>query len=397
MAKKSGKKKNPGTGKTGNKGGEVARPSANIDLKELVQSGVQIDIVTSNKGPTNNNNEKHELKESRTELVDNDVKEEGKCEEKEESDVTADESGFQEANSSQLDKSAASPPGKVLRAQDLNQGFLEPGPASPARPRPKKKVEKKVEVRRGGREEVEVRRGGREEVKGKWRGAAATVLEVARRDLTVEDYLAAGVSKRIVMTKHPLEHTWTFWYQDSRDSKISWEEQVKPVAHVSFIEDFWQVFHHIESVSALQEGQDYSLFKEGICPDWSDFANMRGGRLIVNQNRPEVAHLAKEEARVRRERLEAMWMELLLILVGEGAGKHAHHVNGVTINIKKKQDRLAVWLRSAGDMEAVVAVGGIVKDRLQVSGGQLDRKGVYFQAHDQGPGRKSYSPNKTFI
>ena len=33
----------------------------------------------------------------------------------------------------------------------------------------------------------------------------------------------------------------------------------------------------------------------------------------------------------------------------------------------------------------------------QVSGGQLDRKGVYFQAHDQGPGRKSYSPNKTFI
>ena len=83
----------------------------------------------------------------------------------------------------------------------------------------------------------------------------------------------------------------------------------------------------------------------------------------------------------------------------------------VHVSVPQKQDRLAVWLRSAGDMEAVVAVGGIVKDRLQVprhlhlhhhalaqvSGGQLDRKGVYFQAHDQGPGRKSYSPNKTFI
>ena len=51
-----------------------------------------------------------------------------------------------------------------------------------------------------------------------------------QQDLTVEDYLAAGVSRRIVMTKHPLEHTWTFWYQDSRDSKISWEEQVKMVS-----------------------------------------------------------------------------------------------------------------------------------------------------------------------
>ena len=100
----------------GKKGGEVV-----LDLKELEQSGVDIDIVTSNKGPTNNNDEKHENEESRTEKNVDDVKEEGKCEE--EGDVTADESGFQEANSSQLEQPAASPPGKVLRAQDLNKGF----------------------------------------------------------------------------------------------------------------------------------------------------------------------------------------------------------------------------------------------------------------------------------
>ena len=216
---RKGSKKNPGTGKTGKKGGEVV-----LDLKKLEQSGVDIDIVTSNKGPTNNNNEKHENKESRTEKNVDDVKEEGKCEE--EGDVTADESGFQEANSSQLEQPAASPPGKVLRAQDLNKGFLEPEPTSPCSSKAKRKVEK-VEVRRGGREEVEVRRGGREDVKGKWRGAAATMLEVARRDLTIEDYLAAGVPRAIVLTKHPLEHTWTFWYQDSRDSRVSWEEQVR--------------------------------------------------------------------------------------------------------------------------------------------------------------------------
>jgi translation initiation factor 4E len=51
---------------------------------------------------------------------------------------------------------------------------------------------------------------------------------------------------------------------------------------VDTVEDFWSVFNHIERVSKLQSGFDFSFFKRGIKPMWEDDANRRGGKWIVN-------------------------------------------------------------------------------------------------------------------
>jgi len=196
---------------------------------------------------------------------------------------------------------------------------------------------------------------------------------------TIEDFVKAGVPRRIAMMKHPLENTWTFWYQKS-DPKLCWEAQAQRVVDVATVEDFWQVYHHLVPACDLREGQDYLLFKKGISPDWSDPLNMQGGRLIVNMRREEGGQF-REEVLARKERLETMWVELLLLLIGEQAGAEAALINGAAVNLKKKSDRLAVWLKQSNNMEAVISVGKLVKERLQL---EVGTKQVYFQAHDHG-------------
>ena len=48
------------------------------------------------------------------------------------------------------------------------------------------------------------------------------------------------------------------------------------------VEDFWSMYNHIELVSKLGAGCDYSFFKSGIKPMWEDEANKLGGRWIIN-------------------------------------------------------------------------------------------------------------------
>ena len=77
--------------------------------------------------------------------------------------------------------------------------------------------------------------------------------------------------------KHPLENAWTLWFFKNDRSK-KWEEMQSPVLTVRTVEDFWSLYHHIELASLLPAGTDYSLFKEGIFPDWEDRRNKEGGR-----------------------------------------------------------------------------------------------------------------------
>ena len=77
---------------------------------------------------------------------------------------------------------------------------------------------------------------------------------------TIEDYVRLGVSRKIAETHHPLEHNWTFWYY-LNDKKLSWHDNYVELATVRTIEEFWQVYNHIEPASRISVGSDYCLFK----------------------------------------------------------------------------------------------------------------------------------------
>jgi translation initiation factor 4E len=71
------------------------------------------------------------------------------------------------------------------------------------------------------------------------------------------------------VVKHPLQNAWTLWFFKNEKGR-SWEENQRSIITVTTVEDFWSLYNHIEVASKLPPGSDYSLFKEGIFPDWED-------------------------------------------------------------------------------------------------------------------------------
>ena len=68
--------------------------------------------------------------------------------------------------------------------------------------------------------------------------------------------------------------------------------------------------------SKLPIGSDYSLFKEGIFPDWEDPRNQDGGRWIISLDKT-----------AKQEMLDTYWLEIIFFLIGEHADQHAFQVN----------------------------------------------------------------------
>jgi len=179
--------------------------------------------------------------------------------------------------------------------------------------------------------------------------------------------------------KHPLQNAWTLWFFKN-DKARSWEENQRPIITVTTVEDFWSLYNHIEVASRLPAGSDYSLFKEGIFPDWEDPRNAPGGRWMINVDK-----------RQRSDYLDTYWLEILFFLIGEHADQHAHQVNGAVVNVRGKGDKLAVWLADASQPDSILRIGKMIKERLGIDPEQT----IGFNIHNEEKARPSSSAKKS--
>ena len=205
-------------------------------------------------------------------------------------------------------------------------------------------------------------------------------------DKTLNDFIDLGVPEEIAIMKHPLASTWVFWWYKNEKS-LSWEQNQQMVTAVDTIEDFWQVYNYIEPASMLGRGCDYAVFKKGIQPDWEDFQNMSGGRWMVILDKKTGGDI-----------LDSHWLEILFILIGEHADEFAYLVNGAVINIRAKNDKIAVWLRDSKNDKGVIEIGKLIKSRLGL------RERINFSIHQEekeSQNRSRYgslnSPSKIFV
>ena len=152
-----------------------------------------------------------------------------------------------------------------------------------------------------------------------------------------EDFMKESLEMREY--KHPLEHDWTFWYFFHQEDK-TWSQSLEALVTVSTIEDFWSVINWVESPSSIKVGADFSMFKRGIIPDWSDKANQRGGRYIVRCHMGEV---------------DTMWTELMMALIGQNFvdPENDDKINGSVVSIRKREPKVAIWVRSISDRDLV--------------------------------------------
>jgi len=185
--------------------------------------------------------------------------------------------------------------------------------------------------------------------------------------------------------KHPLQNAWTLWFFKN-DKSRTWEDNQRPIITVTTVEDFWALYNHIETPSNLPAASDYSLFKEGIFPDWEDPRNEDGGRWIINL-----------EKKKRQENLDNHWLNVLFFLIGEHADAHAQLINGAVVNVRNKGDKIAVWLAEAGGLKAdeeeegVVKIGRMVKEKLNLT----DKMG--FNVHKEEKARPTGYKQKYFL
>ncbi|EDW78719.2 uncharacterized protein Dwil_GK12583 [Drosophila willistoni] len=160
-----------------------------------------------------------------------------------------------------------------------------------------------------------------------------------------------------IQLKHPLEHTWTLWYLENDRSK-SWEDMQNEITSFDMVEDFWSLYNHIKPPSEIKIGSDYSLFKKGILPMWEDQGNKCGGRWVINMGR------------CTKLELDKLWLDVLLILIGE-TFEHSTEICGAVINLRGKTNKISIWTANGHNEVAVIEIGRKLRDLLGFQAHQL--------------------------
>ncbi|XP_061436214.1 eukaryotic translation initiation factor 4E-1A-like isoform X1 [Lethenteron reissneri] len=158
---------------------------------------------------------------------------------------------------------------------------------------------------------------------------------------------------------------WTLWFMKNGKAR-PWHLNLRPIISFNSVEMFWSLYNHIQPASCLIAGSDYAMFKEGVTPMWEDPANLAGGRWLIS--------LTKQQ---RYLDLDALWLETLLMLVGEALTPYGEQVCGAVVSVRRKGDRIALWTSNADSSDAVITIGRVYKRRLGLPADTL----IAYQAH----------------
>ncbi|XP_057499669.1 eukaryotic translation initiation factor-like isoform X1 [Actinidia eriantha] len=160
---------------------------------------------------------------------------------------------------------------------------------------------------------------------------------------------AADVAK--AKQPHRLERKWTFWLDNPSKPKqgAAWGSALRKVYTFDTVEDFWccqlscSLYDQIFKPSKLPANGDFHLFKAGVEPKWEDPECANGGKWTVTSS--------------GKANLENMWLETLMALIGEQFDE-ADEICGVVASVRqKRQDKLALWTKTATNEAAQMGIG----------------------------------------
>lgn len=161
---------------------------------------------------------------------------------------------------------------------------------------------------------------------------------------------ALGKLSKAITTKHPLEHSWTFWFDNpsGKSKQAAWGSSIRPIYTFSTAEDFWSVYNNIHHPSKLAVGADFHCFKNKIEPKWEDPICANGGKWTMSFS---------------RGKSDTCWLYTLLALIGEQFD-YGDEICGAVINVRVRQEKIALWTRNAANETAQVSIGKQWKEFL---------------------------------
>jgi len=155
-----------------------------------------------------------------------------------------------------------------------------------------------------------------------------------------------NIPASIARPHHSLNQTWSFWFSTG-NKRASWKQNQIFLANLASVEEFWSLYNKVQPCSLLPPGQSYSVFMSGVAPDWEDPANARGGRWMLCFDTEE-----------RKTKLDNRWLELLFMVLSGRAGSI---VTGAEVCVRRKVDRLELWVNDTTDLQQLKEVGRKLK------------------------------------
>ncbi|XP_057981491.1 eukaryotic translation initiation factor 4E-2 [Malania oleifera] len=165
-----------------------------------------------------------------------------------------------------------------------------------------------------------------------------------------EDTSSAKPSSDLANQTHPLEHSWTFWFDNpsGKAKQVSWGSSIRPVYTFSTVEQFWSLYNNIHRPSKLAVGADFYCFKHKIEPKWEDPVCAKGGKWTVSSS---------------RGKSDTFWLYTLLAMIGEQFD-HGDEICGAVVNVRMKQEKIALWTKNAANESAQMSIGKQWKEFL---------------------------------
>jgi translation initiation factor 4E len=154
---------------------------------------------------------------------------------------------------------------------------------------------------------------------------------------------------------HVLQHKWSLWFDNPKLKKDneSWEENLKKVHTFGTVEEFWCLFNNVIAPTKLALGSNFHVFKDGIQPMWEDATNKDGGKWVLS--------IPKQ----RRKNVDMWWMYSILMMIGENLNDECD-VCGAVVSLRKNQDRIALWTKSARKESLQIGIGTQLRSGLEL-------------------------------
>ncbi|MED6133544.1 translation initiation factor eIF4E [Stylosanthes scabra] len=131
-------------------------------------------------------------------------------------------------------------------------------------------------------------------------------------------------------------------------SSSAWGSSIRPIYTFATVEEFWSIYNNIHHPSKLAVGADFHCFKHKIEPKWEDPICANGGKWTMT---------------FPRGKSDTSWLYTLLAMIGEQFD-HGDEICGAVVNVRNRQEKIALWTKNAANEAAQVSIGKQWKEFL---------------------------------
>lgn len=139
---------------------------------------------------------------------------------------------------------------------------------------------------------------------------------------------------------HPLATQWRWSYKPTivyqQQSAEDWLADYRPVLEtpIDSIETFWRVYANVPTLSALDCGNIYALFRDNITASWEDKSNENGFSVVMYMNKY-----------ISPAYMKKLYQHALFVTIGANS-PFTSELNGCTFERKVGGNKIAFWMRT---------------------------------------------------